>query len=876
MEQSYEGGSTGTKHTSKPSTYYHGASSNPAAVNGYYQSDEKYHSPRHNTPNGGHAKPVKGPVGPFYHNMYNPSMQSPYNPAAAMMHMNGRYYNPHIINPPLPPLPPTSPSPASNGSNYVKPTDGNENNHQDTPTYHRTPHHYTQPPTHHSGNNNMEGIKCHRCGEKGHIAPICPTKRAHSHHGYTKHQSRVCKYWLNGHCQKGDDCLFVHGMYPDPNLMYQQGVPMHTMPVPHYKMPPQQAYPLDPNAYYYPPIPQPNYVYDPNAPPPSSNSPAASKSVPSTGVAPQSDPSYEYPNATPTDPYHSSQQAYTGSAPYYGQPVQYDGYNNYAYPGNAATPDNGQGRQYSYQQHPNQQQQGNYYNNPYSAQVREVHAAQYPPPATEPTSRSSSIQSVATSDAASVNPSESKDEEQSTDNAMRSATTTTDNLAIETAIETLAIADLPPPTSSASSSVHKPSPTDSTAAVKGKKKKRNKQSQAASTPLTSSVVDNSATVSEKGLRNDTGENNCFLNVVVQALYHLETFQDSLAKVDKHTCAGDGRCVYCALTSVFSLLAESGDMSPVSSESLRKVLSAISTSPLPTAEERYKAGSMDDAAEAHETIVRSLHEALTTASAPCNCLVHDVFGLYVGEEASCRQCGMKMETQPYDAMVLHVATEAIKEELAKKPKTSKSFETLLSAVWAVAGSSKKCSGCRHDKVYESSLQLKQVPRMFTLGLTWKNNPAHMATLKLIVSSIEPTINLGRVFPNMVAENLLSAGQGDARLMGMYCFFGHHYMAFIYKAATQEWLSFNDTVVKRVGSQWGDVQKACLENHYQPYVLFYDVEQPKQETGVVQFTIGDFVMSVASEIDQENWRSCHDDTTKATGETQPPIRSQGKVK
>ncbi|RHX97721.1 hypothetical protein DYB25_001333 [Aphanomyces astaci] len=371
------------------------------------------------------------------------------------------------------------------------------------------------------------------------------------------------------------------------------------------------------------------------------------------------------------------------------------------------------------------------------------------------------------------------------------------------------------------------SPTEATTKAADRKKKKKATSKPPPPPPTHAEMP----VTAKGLRNDTGDNNCFLNVVVQALFHLEG---------------------------------------VSSDALRKVLSAISTSPLPAAEERYKAGSMDDAAEAHETILRSLHESLSSAAAaavatPCPCLAHEVFGLWVGEEAECGQCGMSMETLPYDAMVLHVATESIKEVTSKKHKTTsqqRAFDDVLATVWAAAGSSKKCARCRHDKVYESRLQLKQVPRMFTVGLTWKNNSANVATLKAIVAAMEPSIRLGRVFPNMVAEGRLAGpDQGSATLLAMYCFFGHHYMAFIYKVATREWLSFNDTVVRRVGTQWSDVQAACIENHYQPYVLFYDVAPPPTKLGnqetVLQFTIGDFVMSVASEVDRENWKTNVDD-------------------
>ncbi len=48
-----------------------------------------------------------------------------------------------------------------------------------------------------------------------------------------------------------------------------------------------------------------------------------------------------------------------------------------------------------------------------------------------------------------------------------------------------------------------------------------------------------------------------------------------------------------------------------------------------------------------------------------------------------------------------------------------------------------------------------------------------------------------------------------------------------------------------------------------MLFYDVSE--EEDCVLQFTIGDVVMSVASEVDRENWKASDDPLVIA-----PPTR------
>lgn len=54
---------------------------------------------------------------------------------------------------------------------------------------------------------------------------------------------------------------------------------------------------------------------------------------------------------------------------------------------------------------------------------------------------------------------------------------------------------------------------------------------------------------EKGLVNNRGENNCFLNVVIQSLWHLESFRSRFFGWDMHKCnkTSLASCVHCALS-----------------------------------------------------------------------------------------------------------------------------------------------------------------------------------------------------------------------------------------------------------------------------------------------------------------------------------------
>ncbi len=60
---------------------------------------------------------------------------------------------------------------------------------------------------------------------------------------------------------------------------------------------------------------------------------------------------------------------------------------------------------------------------------------------------------------------------------------------------------------------------------------------------------------EKGLENARGQNNCFLNVVIQGLYHLEAFRKAFSMCELHyhnntqsssATSNPETCIFCAL------------------------------------------------------------------------------------------------------------------------------------------------------------------------------------------------------------------------------------------------------------------------------------------------------------------------------------------
>lgn len=66
--------------------------------------------------------------------------------------------------------------------------------------------------------------------------------------------------------------------------------------------------------------------------------------------------------------------------------------------------------------------------------------------------------------------------------------------------------------------------------------------------------------------------------------------------------------------------------------------------------------------------------------------------------------------------------------------------------------------------------------------------------------------------------------------MICYFGHHYQAFVLSEELQQWLLFDDHVIKLVGD-WGQVKAAMVADRLQPSLLFYEAAAAEAAAPVV---------------------------------------------
>ncbi|CAM9480544.1 unnamed protein product, partial [Ectocarpus fasciculatus] len=334
----------------------------------------------------------------------------------------------------------------------------------------------------------------------------------------------------------------------------------------------------------------------------------------------------------------------------------------------------------------------------------------------------------------------------------------------------------------------------------------------------------------KGLQNRAGENNCFLNVTVQALWHLDSFRAAVrgmeATADVREISIDDM-----ITIVNSLFAqyEYYEGSAVPPTELRKRLTSMDP-------ERYSLGGLADATEALYSILSQIHidscrhatlpGGVVTENDECtpSCLAHSIFGGVFVEQFSCSACRATSEPQVMKRLLHYIYADEVGSIFDAAP-SRPSFSSVLSyCLRPVAhecpsrASTQRCQG-----EGKASLSCLEPPRVLAFCISWAEERASLDKLSLFIRSIDIELSVSDVFPYGDFVDDRFHGRATHELCGLVCFYGMHYICFFRDSSSSSaFLLFDDARVRVVGS-WGDVKEDCLRSRYQPVLLLYQLSQ-----------------------------------------------------
>ncbi|KAK9080469.1 hypothetical protein SSX86_000227 [Deinandra increscens subsp. villosa] len=338
---------------------------------------------------------------------------------------------------------------------------------------------------------------------------------------------------------------------------------------------------------------------------------------------------------------------------------------------------------------------------------------------------------------------------------------------------------------------------------------------------------NGSDVYGTGLKNEVGEYNCFLNVIIQSLWHLRRFREEFLGTSTcdHLHVGDP-CVTCALYDIFSALNSASTdtkVQAVAPTSLRIALSNLYPD-----SNFFQEAQMNDASEVLEVIFDCLHKSFTSGahifdteqmesskmgSWECvnkACTAHSLFGMDIFERMNCYNCGLETRSLKYTSFFHQINANALRTMKVMCPGVS--FDELLNSVEMnhQLACDPEVGGC--GKLNYIHHILSSPPHVFTTVIGWLNTCESVENIKATVAALSTEIDLSVLYRGLDPNN-------TRRLVSVVCYYGQHYHCFAYSHAHQRWVMYDDKTVKVVG-RWEDVVLMCEKGHLQPQVLFYE--------------------------------------------------------
>eukprot|EP00754_Rhynchopus_humris_P041471 Rhum_TRINITY_DN25036_c0_g1::Rhum_TRINITY_DN25036_c0_g1_i1::g.180832::m.180832 len=327
----------------------------------------------------------------------------------------------------------------------------------------------------------------------------------------------------------------------------------------------------------------------------------------------------------------------------------------------------------------------------------------------------------------------------------------------------------------------------------------------------------------RGFSNRPGENNCFLNVVLQALVHMDGFATGMLEegMQEHrlSCSGtDDTCVYCATAKVLKLARshdgaiEPGHLRRTLAHGLKGYASA------------FQLRAMSDATELFEALLGNLHHPKSRSDKSCAdgavtgdpCWLHKLAGIGLKKESRCA-CGVEDRTAPlhtYWSYVTYVLSSSLIR--AKYSDIGESRINLLGAT-TNTHESFTCEACHSGAQRHTTIV--HLPQVLCIGVVWSGRSVPQAHVERLSDFLFDKIDL-RQHPHFADQREEDAYGDLIGIVAYYCM--SHYISYFKSsndAGERVWVFADDSFVKVVGPAIEDVVQHIKTGRYQPCLLFY---------------------------------------------------------
>ena len=333
------------------------------------------------------------------------------------------------------------------------------------------------------------------------------------------------------------------------------------------------------------------------------------------------------------------------------------------------------------------------------------------------------------------------------------------------------------------------------------------------------------------------ENNCFLNVIIQVLFNLESFTKNILnyfKANSHRIKDEVFYEFCNLINSYN----SEQIKNEKKESpIEPILSVnLLRNKLNQKFGNYFKGECGDPMESLEHIFNSIHEEFNSDTLNLiskskkemvieDCPAHQFFYLDLIENQICKSCG-KFTKRHYDKNCYMF--QIFISELSKKlTKSNQTFENMHSKLfYQIKEQNEKCdisnikiSGCKcQEKDNIKKLNLLRVNNTYIIiNLTWSEEFPDLKDILNIYSSL-PLSDKNKHLFNVSEEK----DQKILYIKSIILYGIYHYICVIYLNKFKKWGIIDDKNIKYIDKYY-DLVEYLLKNHLSPVGLIYSYDK-----------------------------------------------------
>ena len=322
-----------------------------------------------------------------------------------------------------------------------------------------------------------------------------------------------------------------------------------------------------------------------------------------------------------------------------------------------------------------------------------------------------------------------------------------------------------------------------------------------------------------GIKNNLNDNNCFINVCIQTMFHFKDLTDFLLDNEKKFKIFNNSpkiiTNLITLLSSYNMISENPSNNQIVDPSdFRMALAEYFEK-----KGEYQLNTKGDPIELLSLLLNFIHSYLLTNYAQielydkiCNptCDIHKLFFIKIYEKTFCNKCNYN-RIQNYDSnYFIHLIN--ISNILDIVIQNNLQFYDFYGKLihCSIINENQECYQCKEISLKKEFI-CESLGKYIIINLSWENY--HISLEKLCIISCMIT-------NHFLPQDLFSCNMKgiNYKFLGMILFYANHYVSIFYEKK-KGYILYDDTQIKCFKT-WKDVIEQIITNRFIPTCLFYE--------------------------------------------------------